>query len=115
MPQSGKEKPPAQAEGLYSLQRSGHEAGGYSHSIIYGMHNQLTDNNFPQPDFHRTVLYTVTGNQYHENAMSPDQRIVLFFTDSSGFGGPVSVLCQLSVSLERFAEHVGKQNSGVGG
>jgi hypothetical protein len=38
----------------------------HSHSIIYGMHNQLTDNNFPQPDFHRTVLYTVIGNQYHE-------------------------------------------------
>lgn len=38
----------------------------YSHSIIYGMHNQLTDNNFLKSDFHRTVLYTVTGNQYHE-------------------------------------------------
>ena len=38
----------------------------HSHSIIYGYHNQLTDNNFLQHDFHRTVLYTVTGNQYHE-------------------------------------------------
>ncbi|MEB0942265.1 hypothetical protein, partial [Citrobacter braakii] len=33
----------------------------YSHSIIYGQHKQLTDNNFMKTDFHRTVLYTVTG------------------------------------------------------
>lgn len=38
----------------------------HSHSIIYGMYNQLTGNNFLEPDLHRTVLYTVTGNQYHE-------------------------------------------------
>lgn len=35
----------------------------YSHSIIYGKHNQLTGNNFPETDFYHTVLYTVTGNQ----------------------------------------------------
>lgn len=35
----------------------------HSHSIIYGMHNQLTGNNFPKTYFHRTVLYTVIGNQ----------------------------------------------------
>lgn len=38
----------------------------YSHSIIYDMHNQLTGNNFPETDFYYTVLYTVSGNQYHE-------------------------------------------------
>lgn len=38
----------------------------YSHSIIYELHNQLTGNNFLKNDFHHTVLYTVTGNQYHE-------------------------------------------------
>lgn len=38
----------------------------YSHSIIYGYHNQLSDNIFPKMNFSRTVLYTVTGNQYHE-------------------------------------------------
>jgi hypothetical protein len=41
-------------------------AVNHSHSIIYDTHNQLTDNNFLQPDFHRTVLYTVTGNQCHD-------------------------------------------------
>lgn len=34
----------------------------HSHSIIYGIHNQLTGNNFLKSNFHRTVLYTVTGN-----------------------------------------------------
>ena len=38
----------------------------HSHSIIYDVHNQLTGKNFLSADFHRTVLYTVTGNQYHE-------------------------------------------------
>lgn len=38
----------------------------YSHSIIYEQHKQLTGNNFLKYDFYRTVLYTVTGNQYHE-------------------------------------------------
>lgn len=50
-----------------------------------------------------------------KNAMLSGQGVVLFFADSSGFGCPVSILCQLSISLERFAEHVGKQNSGVCG
>lgn len=35
--------------------------GSYSHSIIYGTHNQLTGNNFLKSYFQRTVLYTVTG------------------------------------------------------
>lgn len=38
----------------------------YSHSIIYDGHNQLSDNKFLTTSFHRTVLDTVTGNQYHE-------------------------------------------------
>lgn len=38
----------------------------HSHSIIYDTHNQLTGNNFQKRYFHRTVLYTVTGIQYHE-------------------------------------------------
>lgn len=38
----------------------------HSHSIIYDNHNQLSDNIFPNLNFSRTVLYTVTGNQYHE-------------------------------------------------
>jgi hypothetical protein len=35
----------------------------HSHSIVYGTHNQLTGNKFLKTNLHRTVLYTVTGNQ----------------------------------------------------
>ncbi len=38
----------------------------HSHSIVYGTHNQLTGNKFLKIYIHRTVLYTVTGNQYPE-------------------------------------------------
>jgi hypothetical protein len=41
-------------------------AVNHSHSIIYGSHNQLSDNIFPKLHFFSTVLYTVTGNQHHE-------------------------------------------------
>ncbi len=39
--------------------------GSYSHSIIYRQYKQLTDNNFYHELILHTVLYTVTGKQYH--------------------------------------------------
>lgn len=47
----------------------------YSHSIIYGYHNQLSDNIFPKMNFSHTVLYTVTGNQYPVSMRKSHQRI----------------------------------------
>lgn len=40
--------------------------GRYSHSIIYRNRNQLTENNIFKNKIQDTVLYTVTGEQYHE-------------------------------------------------
>lgn len=50
----------------YLLMTSQEGLWAYSHSIVYGTHNQLTGNKFLKTDLHRTVLYTVTGNQYPE-------------------------------------------------
>lgn len=41
-------------------------AVNHSHSIIYSTRNQLTENKFIKRQILHTVLYTVTGEQYHE-------------------------------------------------
>lgn len=54
----------------------------YSHSIIYGRRNQLTDNNFNHQLISHTVLYTVTGKQYHVKyhaQQSPRRRCARMF------------------------------------